>query len=111
MEYNSSQFDHEREYDERYYLFKNHIQELISANLIYINKNNDGEYFVDKNFNTISKVLLEDLYSIGEGMNSDSIERHDGEGIVDKYKIWTWFKCNKGMLFNMDLIINENTIL
>lgn len=113
MQYNPDQFDYEREYDERYYLFKSHIQELSDLKLIYFHKDNNGEYILDKNFNTISKVTIEDLYSIGEGMNNSPLNnfKEDGEGMVNKYKVWIWLKCVKEMLFNIELVIDGDSIL
>jgi len=113
MQYNPEQFDHEREYDERYYMFKNHIQELSDAKLIYFNKDNNGEYILDKNFNIISKVTIDDLATNGEGMNNYPLNnvKEDGEGMVNKYKVWIWLKCVKGMLFNIELVIDGDSIL
>lgn len=114
-EYSPEIYDYEDDYDNRYNLFKEYLQELADLDLIFLYRNiNLGceeIFYKDK---LISSVLNRDVFKIGEGMNQNSLdeyEQYDGEGIVNKYKIWTWFKCNKNMLFNIELSISKSQFL
>lgn len=114
-EYSPEIYDYEDDYDNRYNIFKEYLQELADLNLIFLYRNiNLGceeIFYKDK---LISSVLNRDVWKIGEGMNQNSLDEYDQddrEGIVNKYKIWTWFKCNKNMLFNIELSISKSQFL
>lgn len=114
-DYNPTIYDYEDDYDNRYHLFKEYLQELADNNLIYLYRNiNLGcEEIFYKN-KLISSVLSKDVWKIGEGLNPHSLNDYNqdnGEGIVNKYIVWTWFRCNKNMLFNIELSINKSQFL
>ena len=113
-EYNPLIYDYEDDYDHRYYLFKEYLQELADLNLIFLYRNiNLGCEEVFYKNKLISSVLNRDVWKIGEGLNQNSLNdyKDDREGIVNKYIVWTWFKCNKNMLFNIKLSINKSQFL
>ena len=89
--YNPSRFDYTRDYDERYRLFKEYLLEFRENLYIVRNFENYDEIFLNEK--SISRVTSEDVRKIGEGLNSYPLHyvKHEGEGQVNKYKIWVIF--------------------
>lgn len=110
-EYNPSIYDYEDDYDNRYNLFKEYLQELADLNIIFLYRNiNLGcEEIFYKN-KLISSVLKTDLYKIGKELNKKSLT-HLNDLNDNKYKVNIWFRCNKNMLFNIELLISKSQFL
>ena len=107
-EYNPSIYDYEDDYDNRYNLFKEYLQELADLNIIFLyhNINLGCEEIFYKN-KLISSVLKKDLY--GKELNKKSL--NDLNLNDNKYKVNIWFRCNKNMLFNIELLISKSQFL
>jgi hypothetical protein len=119
-EYNPIIYDYEDNYDNRYNLFNEYLQELADLELIFLYRNitlgYEEVFYKNK---LISSVLNRDLCKIGKKLNNyceyydhNDHNIHNNHNIRNnKSIVWTWFRCNKNMLFNIKLLINKNNFL
>jgi len=110
-EYNPLIYDYEDNYDNRYNLFNEYLQELADLELIFLYRNiNLGCEEVFYKNKIISSVSNRDICKIGKRLNNYYDDNNNNNN-DNKYIVWTWFRCNKNMLFNIKLLIKKNKFL